>query len=912
MSTQDLLGFAFSKIDQDLAFVVGCFRQVLTEQGQGDLIGLLPEPGQPAPPLPPDLGDRGMQVLSMYYQLLNMVEENAAVQARREHAGRDEGGLWGDTIRRLGQQGMTPAALAEALPAMSVEPVLTAHPTEAKRPTVMNVHRQLYLLLVKRENTMWTEAEQEAIRDEFLVTLERLWRTGELRHARPEVAQERRQTLHYLQEVFPDVVPRIDASLRRAWRDAGHDPRLLEGPERLPRIAFGTWVGGDRDGHPFVTAEVTAETLVELRRSAMAIHRQRLTEMGEALSLSDRLQAPPTELVEAVSRLATALGDLGRKAMASNPGEPWRQFVALIIARLPDAAVVAREPSHRTPAELRSDLVLLMRSLRQVGAGRIAITLVEPAIRLVDVFGFHAAVLDVRQNSAVHAKAMAQLLPAAGLDAGAWETWSESDRLALLESELRSPRPLAHPDTVLGPEAEMVLASHRVLGRHRDAHGAAGLGALIISMTRTLSDLLSVYVLAREAGLVRHVDGEDPGLVSELAVVPLFETISDLEAAEQIVRDFVRHPVTRRSLRQQAVRHRWPRPRLQVMLGYSDSCKDGGIVASNWGLYRAQARLAAVGTELGVDIRFFHGRGGTVSRGAGPTHRFLDALPHGSLCGDFRLTEQGETIAQKYANLGTATHNLEQLMASCTRTALMHRGKPQTQGEDHAFMDRLTDLARQAYEGMLGSDGFITYFSEATPIDVLEHAVIGSRPSRRTGRRTLADLRAIPWVFSWNQSRHYLPGWYGVGTALEAECSSPEGLARVQELMRTWPFLRYCLSNIESNVVSVNTTLMGDYAALVRDARVRDDFLARITTEHARSERWLTAVFGTPFAKRRPRLAKTLALRAHGLSALHRHQIALLKRWRTLRAASDPAADALLPPLLLSVNAIASGLRTTG
>jgi phosphoenolpyruvate carboxylase len=332
-------------------------------------------------------------------------------------------------------------------------------------------------------------------------------------------------------------------------------------------------------------------------------------------------------------------------------------------------------------------------------------------------------------------------------------------------------------------------------------------------------------------------------------------------------------------------------------------------------LHRAQHVLAKVATEAGVELRFFHGRGGTVSRGAGPTHRFLDALPHGSLGGDLRVTEQGETIAQKYANLITATYHLELLLAGTTATTLRHQQSRVGHEDAHPLVERLAKASQQAYEALLQDESYIAYFSEATPIDAVEHATIGSRPSRRSGKRTLADLRAIPWVFSWNQSRHYLPGWYGLGTALEdLHRNDATAFASLAERANTWPFLRYVLTNVETNLASANLDLMADYAALVGDSRIRTRIYGLIADEYRRTSRMLDLVFGgRPLAERRPRMQRTLVLRDAGLRSLHHHQVALLQRWRGLRSAGDQTgADALLPALLLTINAIASGLRTTG
>ncbi len=902
-----IVDFAFAKLERDLAFVMGCFHDVLADLGCGELAGRLPWHGQQG--LPHVLEEREVQMLSLAFQLLNMVEENAANQARRRRES-DEGvaaepGQWGEALARMRAAGLEAADVARLLPTVRAEPVLTAHPTEAKRSTVIAAQRELYLALVRRENSMYTPAEQAHIRDEVCTLVERLWRTGEVRLLKPDVASERRNVLHHLRDVFPEAVVRTDQRLRTAWAEVGWNPALLDGQGRLPRVRFGSWVGGDRDGHPGVTPQVTATTLGELRRSAVGLHRAALHHLAARLSLSGRLQAPPPEFAELLAARARDLGGVGAAALARNPMEPWRQWCNLCLARLPDGGDEGLPGRYRTADELLADLAVLHRSLLTVGARRLAVHELGPVVRAVECFGFHLAVLDVRQNSAVHDRAVAQLLSAAGIEAAGWATWSEKERLALVDSELRTPRPLAHPDTPVGEDAARVLGAYRVLAAHRDACGTAGLGALIVSMTRSLSDLLAVYVLAREAGLTRW---EGDGLVCALPVVPLFETIEDLRGSGGILHGFLTHPVTRRSLKG------WGGVQ-QVMLGYSDSCKDGGLFASQWNLHRAQDLLARVGSETGVPLRFFHGRGGTVSRGAGPTHRFLEALPHGSLSGDIRVTEQGEMIAQKYANQLTATYHLEMLVSSAVATTALH-ALPQSAdwSGEYAVVDRVAEASRAAYEALLGSDGFLTYFVEATPIDVLEHASIGSRPSRRSGQRTLADLRAIPWVFGWNQSRHYLPGWYGLGTALEAlEREDAAGFAALQGAVRGWRFLTYALSNIESNLSSSAPDLMRDYAALVADREIREVFLGRILDEHARTTRMLTRVFGSPLEVRRPRLARTLSLRDAGLRALHTHQIALIRRWRDLRRAADQAAaDALLPSLLMTVNAIAGGLRTTG
>jgi phosphoenolpyruvate carboxylase len=897
----------FAKVERDLAFLIGCFVEVLSEIGEPALAARLPwQSAASDEPLPA----RAAQAYSMAFQLLNHAEENAAAQHRRAtetlHGPTYEPGLWGQTLRQLAAAGLGGEEIAAALPGIRVEPVLTAHPTEAKRATVLEHHRALYLLQVKRENRMWTPDEQQGIREEIKVVLERLWRTGEIFLDKADVASEVRNVVHYLTQVFPQVLPVLDQRLRRAWRHMGWSPALLGGPRRSPRLSFGTWVGGDRDGHPLVSAAVTRDTLATLRRAALALLRQQLTGLAAQLSLSDRLGSTPPALDAAIADLTARLGSAGAQAAARNPNEPWRQLVNLMLCRLPavDPADGADAPAaYQCAAELEEDLSCLHSALVESGAGRLAAADVRPLLLGVRSLGFHLATLDVRQNSRFHDLAVGQLLAAAGLPGADFADWDEARRVAFLDAELQSPRPFTHPDTRAGDQADAVLACYRVLVEERRTHGPDALGALIVSMTRDLSDLLVVYLLAREAGLA--VPTPD-GLVCQLPVVPLFETIEDLERAPDILRRFLAHPITRRSAASGG-----GVPLQQVMLGYSDSNKDGGIWASLWSLQRAQAALSEVARAAGVSPRFFHGRGGTISRGAGPTDRFIAALPPGSLHGDLRLTEQGEVIAQKYANLISATYNLELLLAGVT-AASIRPAAAAAPAELAALMDRGAACSRETYTALLRSDGFLPFYRQATPIDVIEASKIGSRPSRRSGQASLADLRAIPWVFSWSQARFYLSGWYGVGTALERlAAEDAAGFVRLRDACATWAPLRYLITNVATSVLTADAEIMSAYAALVDDAALRDRVLGTILAEHRRTHGMLEQLLGGDLIARRPRLVRTIALRHDALRALHREQIALLRQWRAAPPGSSES-ESLLTRLLLTLNAIAGGLRTTG
>jgi phosphoenolpyruvate carboxylase len=958
-----------AKIARDLANLVACFRQVLEEAGHPEVAARLPwgeddetpvttpaeaasapaaaastaaatasAPATAAAATEPS-PDLLAQASSIAFMLLTLVEQNATAQHRRRLE--DEEGLdavpslWAAVLRDLRERGVPEEAVAAALPGMQVEIVLTAHPTEAKRATVLEHHRRIYRLLAEGDVRHRTSAERHGIREETRAWLMLLWRTGEIFLEKPDVAAERRNAVHYLDNIFPHVLPSLDRRLRQAWRHAGYDPARLAGPRAMPRLRFGTWIGGDRDGHPLVTEEITRDSLVELRLHALTRLHGELTELTRRLSLSDLLQAPPQPLRAGIASLADRLGDAGARALARNPDEAWRQFVNLMLARLPvtlergQHASLADEPGrYGLATALLNDLALLRSSLLDVGAKRVAAQLVDPVIRSVESFGFHLAVLDVRQNSQFHDRALAQLLVAAGLDAADYAEWDEPRRRRLLDQELAAPRPLVRADRRIGAEADAVLGSLRVLVEHVRRYGTDGLGALIVSMTRDVSDLLAVHVFAREVGL--EVDTAE-GPACALPVVPLFETIDDLRRSPDILREYLEHPVARRSLearRQHAelenpvqhagverpVQHAGvERPVQQVMIGYSDSNKDGGIFASLWGLHRAQAALSRVGEEAGVRVRFFHGRGGSIGRGAGPTHRFLKAIPEGALEGDLRVTEQGETIGQKYGNRGTAAYNLELLAAGVTRGTLLGRHAPEPPHPLEDVMDRLAERSRAAYSELIAKDGFMTFFRQATPIDAIEASRIGSRPARRTGQHTLADLRAIPWVFSWGQARFFLSGWYGVGTALEdLQREQPDAMPALREHLLEWSPLHYILSNTATSLAFTDSAVMTSYAGLVDDRVIRDGFLGMILDERERTLKAVEGIYGGPLHEKRPNIHGMAELRREGLRRLHRQQVTLLRRWREEKARDGSEADTLQASLLLTMNAIAAGLGGTG
>jgi phosphoenolpyruvate carboxylase len=910
------------KLRSDFEHLIGILRDTLQRLGEEEVLSILPNVSSDTSTRKlslQTLPEKSAELMSLSFQLLNMAEENSAAQYRRwveTNQGYDKlPGLWGWGLEKMKGYGLTAKEIAGILPTIHIEPVLTAHPTEAKRQTVLELHRELYLQLVQLENQMWTPDEREGIRSEIESIIERLWRTGEIYLQKPDVYSEIRNIEHYLKNVFPEVISILDRRMILSWKKAGFDPTMLREPESFPKISFGDWVGGDRDGHPFVTPEVTNFVLRQFRNISLELYSEKCTELSRKLSLSDYLQNPPKALLDKIEEYKNTLGTVGSECIHRNPDEPWRQFSNLIKARLPkpDASGFHSNFSYKKSSEFAEDLRLLRKSLNSVHATKISEQIVFPLERLVQCFGFHMASLDIRQNSAFHEKAIQQILESMGEENPNYSEWSEEDRLAWIRKEFQTPRPFLFPKSSLGPEASSVLGSYSEVSKYVQEFGFSGIGSFIVSMTRSLSDLLLVCLFLREVGLFEKVDGK---ICIPFPVVPLFETIDDLEDAPNIIRDFLREPIIRDSILYQQKLYQWNQPTLQIMLGYSDSNKDGGIFASSWNLYSAQMKLTRVAKESNTAIRFFHGRGGTISRGGGKTHRFLDALPHASLTGSVRMTVQGETIAQKFANKMNAAYNLELMLATATKVTARHKKMPRKTHPVESLVEKIAQRSGQIYTELLHKPGFIDFYSQATPIDVIENSRIGSRPARRTGQRSLADLRAIPWVFSWNQARFYLPNWYGAGSALlELKKQNPEDYLAFKSEIEEWHFLKYTILNIESGVYSAHREMMIAYSELVEDTKIRVPFLDSILSEFDRTKTIIDDLFdGKKISDRRPKMYQTIEMRSEYLETLHYHQIDLLKSWRksVKLGSSDREAEKLLQQLLLSVNAIAGGLRTTG
>ncbi|WP_276388334.1 phosphoenolpyruvate carboxylase [Eudoraea chungangensis] len=891
------------KIKTDFTYLITTFKEMLRGLGEAELAAMLPFEANP--PLSKDIPDEKMaQAIGISFELLNAVEENAATQFRRKTETQfgleTTRGSWGETIKIWKDSGISEKEMSNLLPTINVMPVLTAHPTEAKRLTVLDIHRQLYILLVKNENPLWSNSEREEIKEELKSLLERWWRTGEIYLEKPSLKDERSNIMHYFVNVFPEALRLTDQRLIAAWRDAGFSEKQLENPEQFPMLQFGSWVGGDRDGHPYVTPEFTASTLRLQREAALKIIRQELLQLAEQLSFSAYLNNTPQAFLSDIEARAKILGKEGQRALNRNPSEPLRQYANLLIVRLDNTLDERYGLDEKTYYSRPDDLMLDLKKLRdvllQLKANQIAKICLFPIERSLSCFRFHLAKLDIRQNSEYHEKAISQILKISGQADTDYASWNEEKRLAFINKELKSNRPFLVTGTSCGPEADNLLGYFMEVKKYTDLYGTEGIGTIIVSMTRSLSDLLLVYLFLREAGL------KD----TDIPVAPLLETIDDLAAGPAILEAFLTHPIL-------AKQRNTTKPFVQeVMLGYSDSNKDGGILTSRWNIYKAEENLTEVGNRLGVKLCFFHGRGGTISRGGGKSHRFLESMPPGSLSGNIKMTVQGETIANQFANRLNACYNLEMLISGTARQTMINK-KDNGDSRIYDIMDRLVALSRENYRNLLDHPKFIEFYSQATPIDVLEQSKIGSRPARRTGKRSLNDLRSIPWVFSWNQARFNLSGWFGTGAAFAAfKEKYPEDFSYLQKVAKDWPFLKFALIQIETNLLNANPKIMRKFAELVDDSDTKDKLLKLILTDFTLALETIESLLGASKEERRFSRMENNKLRHEALDTLHHIQMQTLEQWRLIKEIRPKEADKLLLMLLLIVNALSGGLKGTG
>ena len=786
-----------------------------------------------------------------------------------------------------------------------MRPVITAHPTEAKRVTVLEKHRRIYRLLVELEQPRWTGRERAAIIDQLRDEIELLWMTGELRLEKPSVEQEVAWGLHFFHETLFDGVPELLKRLDRALALYYPGERFA-----LPHFfQFGSWIGGDRDGNPFVTNKVTRRALAENAVASLRYYEQRLYALMRSLSIAERALPPPAGFREALNRALAESGD-GAGIALRNPGEPYRQY--LFCAHSKVKATLARyegvqssEPYYASADELIADLAVTEEALTESGSPGLAQDLVRPLRLAVAVFRFRTVRLDLRENTTRLTETLRSLWRSMHTEADGEPPAHDSDEWkAWLLAELGRPRSGPAVRRTLPPEAEETLGMFKLARDENEEFDREAFGAFVLSMTRSVADILGAYLLAKEADLYHDATRVE---ACYLPITPLFETITDLRAAPAIMRELLALPLVRRSARIQGGVQ-------EVMIGYSDSNKDGGFLSSNWELSKAQAKLTKIGADAGIPLAFFHGRGGSVSRGGSPTAQAIAAQPAGSISGRLRVTEQGEVVSFKYANKGTAAFQMEMLGASVfEHTLISERAAPALRAEFEEAMEALSGASHAAYASFIGHPDLLTYLQSASPLDEISMLNIGSRPARRFGARSLSDLRAIPWVFSWAQNRHVITGWYGVGSGVASfiDVRKERGLALLRRMFAESQLFRMVVGEVEKTLCLVDLDIARAYAGLVYDDDVRESILAMIEAELALTRMVILQITEEDeIAQRFPVYRSRLAHRLPTINKVNREQVELLRAFRA--SPNELSKEAFKANLLLSINCISSGLGATG
>lgn len=910
---------------QDVATLTGLLEDVLVEQAGEACVQLLRQIRQLAKERRvgfPQAGDRlaqrlrdldeselalAVRALSVSFDLANLSEDLQRVRVLRERertAGdRTRPESLGDAVRRLQADGATPEAVQQALDRLRIDLVFTAHPTEAKRRTTRRILRQLRHALQQIQQTDLLPREELQFRDQLLADLTLLWQVDSIRPQRPTVMNEVERGIFFFDGLW-HVLPTLRKELRTALAEVypGH-------VFHLPAfITFGSWIGGDRDGNPFVTHEVTGQALELLRRSAIEKHLSVCRKLAQYLVMSERQVAVDPALRQALQQ-ALKKSSFRSATESIAEVELYRRWLKVIETKLEATlaaagTAIAEGAGYRMAEELAADVRLLAESLGRDHGERLVAAHLESWIDQIETFGLQFASLDVRQDSRVHVEVLTEIFRKSGQCAD-YAAADEAQRQALLLQEPTIGSELV--SSGLSDMARETLSLFKLLVRIIRAHGPERLGGHVISMTHKPSDVLAVWWFWQWAWKASPSDGTRP--LTYLPIIPLFETIDDLKHGPTILSDLLAIPQYAAYLQSSAA----PQPSQVVMVGYSDSTKDGGYLAASWGLFRVQNRLAEVAQEAGIRLVVFHGRGGALGRGGGPAARAILSLPPRSVGGSLRMTEQGEVLAERYDDPRIAARHLEQV----TWATLLVSGREAepTPPEWLELLDGLSERSYRHYRQLVEAPGFLAYFDQATPISEIERLPIGSRPSRRRERKSLSDLRAIPWTFAWTQSRQFLPAWFGLGTAIwEHVVARGDDWQPLQDLYDRWPFFQAVIDNAVLALAKADLGIARRYAELLQDDEARESIWKLIEEEFQRSQAVVLMITRqTALLSSTPWLQQSILERNPSVDPLNLIQIELIRRMRTaLEAGQDDVATHLGELIRFTIQGVASGLRTTG
>jgi phosphoenolpyruvate carboxylase len=888
-----------SYIEEVTAMLRQQLRQVIGQR-EPDLLPLLDKP-EAISTIPTHLVEHALQAIGIWLQLMNIAEENATIRNRRtleKQAGPDElGGSLSQSLAEAAKAGVSAETVAQVLDILDVGPTITAHPTEAKRVTVLEIHRRIYLKLWELDNERWTPRERDALLFQLRNEIDLLWMTGEIRIEKPTVESEVAWGLHFFRDALFDRTTAVCDLMQSAL--LRHYPELTA--HIRPPLKFSSWIGGDRDGNPFVTVETTKRALRENSLASVRRLDLKLKDLIGHISVSSTEMSIPSSFNEELNRQLQLSGSGGDIA-ARNPAEPFRQFLSALRLRLVEIEQPGKAKPFANVDELIEALRFVETSLVDMKAPGLATSLVRPVRFEAEVFGFRTVCLDIRQNTTVLNRVLTEVwgkmhptgTAAPEIHSPEWSTW--------IATELARPMGFVPQFRNMSEEAQELLGLLHLIRETLDGPDPKAIGTFILSMTQNADDVLGLYVLAKYCGLFSDASSCE---TCRIRVVPLFETIDDLRAGPAIMQILLANQIVRKSISANGGVQ-------EIMLGYSDSNKDGGFFCASFELFEAQRRLIRAGRNAGVNISFFHGRGGSVSRGGAPAGRAIAAQPSGTVGGRMRVTEQGEVVSSKFANRGTALINLETLTSAVLLHSLKSTAEPEQRlNPDHQnAVEEIAQLSFKAYQKLAHDPALINYFQTASPVEELALLKIGSRPARRFGAKGLSDLRAIPWVFAWSQNRHQLTGWYGLGYALDDFVSARggAGLKLLKEMFLKSPGFRLAIDEVEKSLFLADMDVAEKYASLVPSRNDAERLYALIRHEHNRTSKVILELSGDKvlcerFQSFRRRFDRVRPM----VDQANDWQVQLLKQTR-----GDKPTEAMNRSLLMTMNCIAAGLGWTG
>ncbi len=852
-----------------------------------------------------------IRAFSTYFKLVNIAEEAHQHRERRTQV-KKGGPLWSGsfeaTLREFRTDGINEGEVQQLLNRLRFMPVITAHPTQAKRHTIMEALRRIFLKAEDLSDTRISREQREELTDELHTLIEILWSTDEVRSFKPTVVDEIKNGLYYFEESLFEAVPLI-----YRYFEKGVQRNYGKTDITVPSfLRFGSWIGGDRDGNPFVKPETTAMATRLHSRTILLEYIKRISKLSRVLTHSNELSKPSDAFCASLAKDEALAERVLKDRSERFRNEPYRRKLYFMRYKLEGNLIDIKSKienknacstaAYENEAEFLEELHIIYNSLHSHNAEKIADAALKDLIRLAETFGFFLMHLDIRQESTRHSEAIAELLKPKGIN---YDAMSNDERSAELTKLIDESADIVSGNSNISEPTQETLDVFQVMAEMRKEVSINAFGHYVISMTHNASHVLEVMLLAQQAGLLGKTND---GWFCHICVSPLFETIEDLEHIRPVMGELFNNPTYRSLLNASGNLQ-------EAMLGYSDSCKDGGILASNWLLYHAQREMTSLADEHDIQCRLFHGRGGTIGRGGGPTHESILSQPDGTVHGEIKFTEQGEVLSYKYSNAETAVYEVTMGVTGLLKASACLVRKPEPDNQDNLkIMSELTEIGEDYYRELTErTDGFMDYFYEATPVNEIGMMNMGSRPSHRKKSRTKSSIRAIPWVFGWAQSRATLPAWFGVGKALsDWHQNDPARIAELQRMYQDWPFFRALLSNIQMALFKANMIIAREYMELAHDQDSAQKIFASIKTEYDKTVRSILEIAQQDkLIGDNPSLVLSLERRNPYLDPLNHIQITLLQRFRELDDDSDEA-KAMLNPLLRTINAIAAGMRNTG